>query len=169
MRGKSIKAFFLAMLDDYPLWIPRGNLIHQHNVDIARKSRENSSEKLMLLSLNDFLLGPQPKSLLTNSGNFPICSRDSFSRILPPDSSIAPGSSVDDQQGPYHLLIQKRLYSRVNPLLRAGICALKCYLNGLILYLGSTLIMSLRATYLKWLFSVVSRSDNKSKYLSHFF
>ena len=58
MRGKSIKAFFLAMLDDYPLWIPRGNLIHQHNVDIARKSRENSNEKLMLLSLNDFLLGP---------------------------------------------------------------------------------------------------------------
>ena len=42
MRGKSIKAFFLAMLDDYPLWIPRGNLIHQHNVDIARKSREKS-------------------------------------------------------------------------------------------------------------------------------
>ena len=112
MGGKSIKAFFLAMLDDYPLWIPRGNLIHQHNVDIARKSRENSSEKLMLLSLNDFLLGPQPKSLLTNSGNFPICSRDSFSRILPPDSSIAPGSSVDDQPGPYHLLIQKRLHSR---------------------------------------------------------
>ena len=63
-------------------------------------------------------------SLLTNSGNFPICSSGTHeeANILPPDSSIAPGSSVDDQQGPYHLLIQKRLYSRVNPLLRGYLC-----------------------------------------------